>query len=356
MRQASLSRLQDMAARDPDSPRVTYYLGLRLQQAGQTAAAAAALEHAASLSDSEDIYLTWAGAVPVSQAAQILMSFLTRHPNSAAAHLALARLFRQQNDLSSCYEQASFAVLKGEHNLQAWQLYGDSALETGHSQEAADAYRHAAALDPKTAGNYIGLGAALIQLNRRAEGIASYHQAADLAAQDGAAWVALGGAFLQSAESAADLETARKYLNTGMRLRPDLETAYLELGECSLKQKRWKEALIELERAQKFQPDEPEVAFALAQVYRGLGDAKHTAEALGRHQDLEKYRGERAGMLLREGVNDDAQTHLDLARLAVSHKAFKAAIAEYQTALARSPYDPAIMRELSAVQHRAGEK
>jgi tetratricopeptide (TPR) repeat protein len=356
LRQSSLTQLQELAYQEPDNPRVMYHLGLRLEQSGQNEAASAALEKAATHSDSQDIYLAWANAVPPTQAKTILISFLTRHPKSAGAHLALAHIFRQQNDLAPCYEQAFLATQAGDHSLEASQLYGNSALETGRFQEAADAYQRAVTLDPKSAGSRIALGVALMHLNRREEALEAYRQAADLAARDGTSWIALGSAVLQNAASAADLETARKYLSLGMSLRPDLESAYLELGECSLKQKRWKEALTELERVQLYQPDEPEVPFALAQVYRGLGDAERAGKALERHRNLEDYQGERASMLLRADEIDDAHTHLALARLATRYEVYQTAIAEYQKALAQSPHDPVINRELSAVQHQVGEK
>ncbi len=353
LRQASLARLQDASRDAPDDPRVSYYLGIRLQQAGQSADAAAALEHAAALSDREDIYLAWAAAVPAAQANTILTAFLMRHPDDAAAHLALARLFQRANDQSHCYEQAFQAARLNAHDSQIWQVYGDSALATGHSQEAADAFHRALSLDPKTVHAQIGLGSALMALNRRTQAMASLQAAAALAPGDGAVQAAIGSVLVPDAETPEELEAARTFLQNGLRLRPDLDAVYLPLGECSLKEKRWAEAAGELKRAQARAPDDPEAPFALAQAYRGLGDAKHAAEATRRHQQLESYVTERTSLLLRAGLTADGETHLKLARLAASHGVYGTAVTEYQIALAQTPDDPQIAQELTEARRRA---
>ena len=356
LQHSSLSRLQALAIRDPDNPRVAYYLSKRLQLDEQTDAAAAELEHAASLSESEDIYLAWASIVPEAQANIILTSYLTRHPSSAAAHFALAQLFQRQNDLSHCYEQAYLASHLGEHSASAWQLYGDSALETNHYSEAESAFRQAISLDPKTVRNHIGLGSALMLMNRRPEGMVFLQQAADLAPQDGSVLAALGSIILQGAETPSEWKTARQYLQQGLRLRPDLVLAQLDLGECSIKEKNWKEALLELTRAQAALPDKPEIFFALAQVYRALGDNRHAIQAIQRYQQLQSYSNERTSLILHTGQIADPEMPLKLARLAVRYSVFQTALAEYKRALAQSPSNLLIKQEMDNVQRRAVTK
>ena len=360
LRHAPLSRLQDAARDAPNDPRAFYYLGLRLQQAGQGADAASALEHAATLSDSEDVYLAWAAAVPETQANTILTAFLTRHPEDAAGHLALARLFQQANDQSHAYEQAFQATQLDTHDAQIWQTYGDSALATGHFQEAAGAFRHALALGtksgPDAVHDHIGLGSALMALSRRAEAMTALQDAASLAPGDGAVQAAIGSVLMPDAETPAELEVARTFLQNGLRLRPDLDAVYLPLGECSLKEERWSEAVGELKRAQARAPEDPEAVFALARAYRGLGDIKHAAEATQRHQQLESYATERTSLLLRAGMTLNGGTHLKLARLAVSHGLSRTAVTEYRAALAQTPDDPQIAQELTEARRRAGGK
>lgn len=350
--QASLAQLQEMARRSPNDPRIHYHLGERLQQAGQPAAAVAAFERAAALSDSEDIYIGWASAVPDAQAVTILNSFLADHPDSAAVHLALARLYQRRNDHAHSFEHAVAATRVDGRNPEAWQLKGAGALAVGSPAEAEDAYHRALALDPKDSRGYLGLGAALAQQNRGKEGLASLQRAVSLAPRDGIAWVALGQVESDAAQSATELETARQHLLKGARLRPDLAAAYLYLGQCSVKMRRWREALGHLRRAEASLPDDPAVFFTLAQVYRGLGEDAPARQALRRHKSLRDYQLERTSLLLRAGAGADPDLPLRLARLAAKHGANRTAITEYRNALAQNPGDPRIAGELAAVEGR----
>src|SRR4051812_42548800 len=77
LRRASLQELEAASRREPNNPRVFYYLGLRAQQAGQDRQAMDAFWHAANLApDDQKLWLIWSQTAYAVQGRQAALSIL----------------------------------------------------------------------------------------------------------------------------------------------------------------------------------------------------------------------------------------------------------------------------------------
>src|SRR5262249_12871272 len=92
LRNASFNELRAASRRDPDNPRVVYYLGMRLRDLGQPGPADAAFARAAMLdTESEEIWLAWGKTASAfgrdQEAFEALSKCTLAHPHSKSAHL-----------------------------------------------------------------------------------------------------------------------------------------------------------------------------------------------------------------------------------------------------------------------------
>lgn len=79
-----------------------------------------------------------------------------------------------------------------------------------------------------------------------------------------------------------DLEGARKMLEEYTTKKQDQAVPYAMLGDIALRQKRYPDAIVQLNQALKLAPEANKLYAQLADAYAGAGDAKAAAEARGK--------------------------------------------------------------------------
>jgi tetratricopeptide (TPR) repeat protein len=367
LQRASLSELVAASKRDPDNPRVFYYLGLRAQQAGQGAQAMQAFWRAGNLDpDNEKLWLLWsqtAFSVQGSQAARdILLTFVKNHPQNTLMQLQLAKLLEQNGGSLDAFGVAQKVTKQDPHNVDAWQLFGKAALDLHDATRAEAAFRQAIALRPQDSFNHAGLGDALFLMARYPEAATAYQDAVRLAPEIGTGYMALGQAQLKTAVTPAELETARTNLQQALArpatiARTGIYTTYLGIGQSYERQAQWKEALPWLKRAEAIQPPNPEtnddVHFDLASVYKALNDSDDSARETTLHQQMVAYFVQ-AKALSSQLTNhpDDTQTGLRLARLFLAHHDTTDANKTFRSVLAYAADKQAVRQEMAAVAGR----
>ncbi|WP_395141017.1 tetratricopeptide repeat protein [Armatimonas sp.] len=91
---------------------------------------------------------------------------------------------------------------------------------------------------------------------------------------------------LENDGSTKALKTAEKDLFHALQLFPLYGFARFQLGRLYLRQRRWNEAILQLEQARKLSPRQMDVPFELATAYDRAGKPTQATEARARFQEL----------------------------------------------------------------------
>ncbi len=355
LQHAALPALEDEYRQQPENARVAYYLGLRLREAGRIEEARFAFKSAASQTvDAEDIWLAWASTQADNQQTfDILTLFLTKHPQSARAHLMLAQTYQQNHAYKRAYEEAATASKLDPRNADAWRVYGINALVWSYTEEGVAALRRAVALAPNDWQNQLSLGDALLETGKRADALVCFQEATRLAPAQAVAQLSLGKCLLEQPTTPAEIELARQSLLRSATLAPEIPFVYLLLGQVYEEQRDWSKARVSLETARRLSPNDDKVSFELARVYNRSGDKASADLELARHERLRLYKSEIRK--LQEQIiqkPNDSPLRLQLARLYAAHDDFTAAVKQYRQIIDRSPGATEARQELAKIVGR----
>jgi tetratricopeptide (TPR) repeat protein len=360
LRNAPFDQLLAASKRDPDNPRVFYYMGLRLRQFGQTAPARAAFERAASLDrDDEEAWLAWAATAgdlgSDREAFAALTAFKKNHPNSARVHRALALFYHQQDARQRAYEESLAAARLNPQEPANWQLAGTDAFVMRRYGDSEAAFRKAVTLDPKDWRNHLGLAESLRSLRRGEEALAHYQEANRLAPDEPSANLMLGRALLERAASDSEVADAQKLLLRAASRQPTA-SALVEVGHSYERQRRWQAARRALEQAGRLAPADPGIHFDLSRICLRLGDREAAARETALHKETLAYQSEKLNLLSQMyQVKNDPDIRLKLARLCAAHGDAAEAALEYRRLIARAPDLAAAKKELAALERRQPE-
>ncbi len=359
LKNASLYELQTEARRNPNNARIHYYLGLRLQQAGQLPAAYDAFAQAAQLdADDEPSWLATAALAAQLYGDQgafdLLNVYVKRHPESAQAHLALAQLYRANLSHKRAREEALAAAKYNPHLAEAWYVAGLSANSLNSPSEAEAALRHAVAEAPQDWRYQMVLGDVIAAQKRGPEAIACYQQAIRLAPKEGVPYLSLGKLQLEQAASPADIQAAQKNLLQSAALQPEIPLTYLLIGRSYIRQGRWTEAKEAMEHAERLAPADPDPVFDLVRIYRQLGDKADADSAVERHRRLRQFVQQKQALKEKAvTLKDQApQLRLQLARLCAANGDNAEALEQYHRYLELQPHDAAAQQELARLDSR----
>jgi tetratricopeptide (TPR) repeat protein len=360
LRRASFDALRALSRREPDDPRVFYYLGVRLRDLGHLGPARAAFARAATLDpDSEEIGLAWgttAAAFGSEQEAFAALSGVAQsHPNSAKAHLTLALFCQEHYALKRAYEEALAAVRCDPRDASAWRLAGVTGLELQEMTGAEAALQKAAALAPNDWRSHLALAQTRTALHRPGEALPDYQEASRLAPEQSDVTLALGQALLAQAGSRPEIETARQTLARAAQQSPNA-AALRALGQAQARQEQWPEARQALEQAERLAPNDASVHFELARVYRQTGALPAAQRETALHHAARSYAEEKRCLGSQARTGNDPATRLKLARLLAAHGEFREAAIEYRQLIAHPPNPEAARRELAALERDHPER
>lgn len=356
-RSFSLSRMQAEAQKSPDDGRLHYAIGERLRLLGQFQPAYESFAKAAQLDvDDED---SWIATASLAQqlygdqgAFDLLHLFVQRHPRAGRTHLALAQLYQDNQSHARAYEEACAASQSLPGNAEAWRIRAIEALALQHIPDAEASLRKAIACAPGDWRNTTSLADVFMESRRLDEAIPLYRQAVNLAPSEGLVYAALGRSLLEKARSKEQIEEARQALVRAVSLRPDIPITYFLLGRAEMRAGRWQEARKSLEVAQKLDPNNAEVAFALMNVDGHVGDSAAAAAQGKRHREILDYHA-RKKMIeeqITQARGDTKPMRLNLARMCVDHGDFKLAVQQYRFMLVHGEKFPALAQELAGAQ------
>lgn len=232
-------------------------------------------------------------------------------------HNLLGDIEQRAGDLTAAaaeYQRAAHMDPSEEH-LFDW---GDDLLQLRAYDPATEVFRAAIARHPRSARLRVGLGIALYSRGEYRDAVEAFCDAADLAPADPRPYQFLGemygvapevgkevsarlGRFVQthpknalahfhyamslskgSAEplDAAGMRRVEALLSRATTLDPRMTRAFFELGVLQADQERYAEAIENLRRAARLQPDLAQAHYRLGQLYQRTGRADLAAKEL----------------------------------------------------------------------------
>ena len=168
-----------------------------------------------------------------------LSTFKKDETKTAIEHFKSARKFKQDGKLAEAansYRQA--IILSPRSSLYQYNL-GEVLLKLGKTDYAINAYRHAVYLNPDSALSHQGLGVALSKLQKWDEAIAAYQEAIKLNPKSASFYYNLADAFLQQ----GNLDEAIAHYSKAIEIKPSFSIGHNSLGEALAKQGKLVEAI-----------------------------------------------------------------------------------------------------------------
>lgn len=361
---APLSRLEAVV-KESSSAKAYYYLGLRRQKLGLIAEAQSAFAHAAALdSDNELSWLAWAEATDErggrKEAQGILNAYLKLHPQSPAAHLAMARIYRRAHLNKQAVTESQEALRIAPDDPVAYRLMGRAAMGANDMTSAIKPLERAIELADTDWGARVDLGNALVELHREAEAIPHFRRAVELNKNEGETYFSLGRSLLSLASSPQQVQEAQDALLQSLRLRPDIPRTYLLLGQSFTRQNRLQDAIQMLDRLDGMHVDSSEIlskaTYQKAAIYRRLGDTAAADREEKRHAEVLAYRAEKDHLV--DTILKSPQVieeRWELARRCAKQGEYEDAVAAYRRLLEIVPDSEAARRELEAVLQKQAE-
>ncbi len=349
---ASFQKLLRLTKTEKNNPRVFYWLGIRLQNLGEPAPAAAAFARSAELDPTnEEAMLAWGNAATLLDQSQTAYSAYKKcvqiHPGALRPRMALALFCFMHDALGEADRQMQTAVKIAPRDADAWRLKGIIELHLQYFPQAYLALNRAVHLSPKNWRAWL----AFSQLQAAQHNMASALQAAvkanALASKNAQTALNLGSLQLAQAHSQTDYQTAAATLQTA-----DSEGAAAaggQLGMAEIALGNYQQAQSLLQNAAASDPDNPAFPFALARVYRHLHHPRQAEQQMRLHAVLQNYQEQ----LLELGAQTRAgnwSSGLALARLYAGHGQYSAARAELRSLVAHSPLAARAQKQLELLQ------
>jgi tetratricopeptide (TPR) repeat protein len=322
-------RLTDAARRNPDSFDAQYQLASFYLQQRKLQAALPLLERARAIDpdhyeSGHDLALALLEMGRLDDArAQIVQMMGAKE--TAELHNLLGNVYERAANFVAAAEEYQRAAHMSptEAHLFDW---GNNLLQLRAYEEASQVFTAALERHPKSARLYVGAGIAQYSRGQYEDAVKSFCQAADLAPSDPRPYQflgemygvapALGGEITRrlagfakahpknalaqfhyamnlwkgqpSAPQPADMRRVEALLRQAVTLDRRLAKGFLELGILLSDERRYTEAIQELQRATRLEPDLAQAHYRLAQAYQRTGQEALAAKELETFERLPK--------------------------------------------------------------------
>ena len=172
--------------------------------------------------------------------------------------------------------------LVGPPLAQVYASIGAAYARAGFKEAAAIAFYDASQIDPED-GRWMYLrGVIARELKQNTEARADFEAALKL----DEVYLPIRYRLSDTLVDLGDLEAARKVLDRTTREHPDQAVAFAMLGQISLRQKRYTDAIENLQRALKIEPAASQLYKTLAEAYTGVGNAAAAKDAEAKAGDV----------------------------------------------------------------------
>lgn len=249
--------------------------------------------------------------------------------------------------LSGNYEQAVEQSRNYVEHLRAepesaseaasgWSLLGIAEARASRSDQAVEALKEAAHLEPTNEEHWLNLTRELMEASRYGEAIAASQQGIAANPKSYALHLRLGAAHL----AAGHYKEAERVFRELVEAHDPMPTSYVGLAQVLLREGRAEEAAVVVSAAEQQIGEN-----FLLSYFRGL-----SLDRTGNHKE--------ATLAFRESIKmnaDSSEAHLGLGKSELATGQIEEAIAELQEALRLHPRDPQARRLLSQAYRRKGD-
>lgn len=226
-----------------------------------------------------------------------------------------AMMLNEINDHAAALRKLEMATELDKNFALAFSLKGDLYQAEQRFEQSADAYEHAASLDPWSFKDFFNLGKVSQILKQFARAANAYVAAAKLNPQHYDAHLGAAQSFFEL----KDIGQAHQYAQKAKEIDPAQADPELLLGDIFEEQKEHLDAINAYRRALELQGNQPKVMVALARSYLRTGRFSSAKELL-------------ADVLITEPENALAHQYLGFAQLKL--KETPEAIESYKKAVA----------------------
>jgi tetratricopeptide (TPR) repeat protein len=276
------------------------------------------------------------------RAEDMLQARVEQAPDDVEPLLTLADFYRRSGDFEKALEKTERALALDPSSetarLQKAEYLIDRRDDDDAREEGAAIVEKVLRENPNSVAGLLTQAKALLLEGRYEEAAGKVQRVLD-EQPSARGHLLLGWAYVGMAQN----ELARSEFLRAVQLDPDNHTARRELASLYLRTGQLDAAAGEARRALEQQPDDVQTLLVLADVERALGRSKEALEALGR------VRFEGASQ-----ASDTRENRLVMGRLYRRLGDAERAREHLEVAAARYPADPAILRELVALDVATG--
>ncbi len=252
-------------AQSPKNPTVLFEYGRALEIEGDLTGALALYEEAASFDEKD-----------VRPHLKMVAAFLDRTPPELEkAKASLARAHKIE-------------LAGGERRADVLFWEARAALSEKRNDDAAQAMRNAAELEPRNAEYQYWLGRVLEANNSLYEAITAYEKAVSLNSRLANAHRALGWTAIERHQFDKALDAFRKYQES----RPEDRTIWADIGEAYTRQNKDSDAMEAFQKAIKFDPNNAKALLQVGNILSRRGEDKDATKYYERAVRADANRGD----------------------------------------------------------------
>ncbi|KAG6332033.1 hypothetical protein ID866_7053 [Astraeus odoratus] len=234
--------------------------------------------------------------VQLSYLAQELMSI---NPCSPQAWIATGNLFSLQKERSQALTCFRRAAELDPACAYAYTLSGHESIDED-LDKAISFFQRALQADARHYNAWYGLGTCYLRMSKIRLAEYHYRKALEIHPQN----AVLLGCVGMTVERRGDKGAAHSLFDQAVRLAPDNALVRYRRAKMLISMKRYKEAVEDLHKLRDSSPEESNVVFQLAKVYRLMGDEVRSAQWLAIARDMSPKSVNKLKKLM-ETVKDD---------------------------------------------------
>ncbi|KIJ69356.1 hypothetical protein HYDPIDRAFT_36424 [Hydnomerulius pinastri MD-312] len=216
--------------------------------------------------------------VQLSFLAQELMSI---NPHSPSAWIAAGNLFSLQKERSQALTCFRRAAELDPSCAYAFTLSGHESIDED-LDKAISFFQTALRADPRHYNAWYGLGTCYLRMSKIRLAEYHYRKALEIHPQN----AVLLGCVGMTVERRGDKVAAHSLFDQAVRLAPDNALVRYRRAKMLISMKRYKEAIEDLQKLRDSSPEESNVVFQFAKVYRLMGDEVKSAHWLAIARDI----------------------------------------------------------------------
>ena len=292
---------------NPNIPGLRLNLGLALFKADELKEAVSEFKIArkSAPADSPDaqrmtilIGMAYYGLAEYVNAAPYLKEATDRDPNNLKLLLALEHSYLRSNELTYVLDVYRRILKLNPDSAEADVIAGEALDQMKDNAGATEMFRAAVKADPRLPNAHFGLGYLLWTQKQYPEAAKEFQAELANDPQYGQAMLYLADADIQMNQ----IDAARPLLQRVEKLDPSLALAHLDRGIVASEAGQNKEALREFLLAEKKMPEDVNVHWRLARLYRKLGRKEEAKVEFDRASTLNKQADESLYQKIKNGA------------------------------------------------------